>query len=411
MSVINTNVSSLIAQNSMTGNARAQSNAMQQLSTGLRINSAKDDAAGMAITSKMTSQIKGLDQAVRNGNDGISMLQTAEGAMVAMNDMLQRMRELSVQSASDSYTTTDRGNLNAEYKQLKAEITRIGANTQWNGMNILNGSTDLGTPSGSYRAVSFQVGAQASQTIDINMKNFTFTSSDTPSTPSVTTIALGSSTAGDDATHFQATIGGTNVDVTFTAMLAAPSAANATATAASLQAGLSKYSGLEGVKVAAVGTTITITDAAGNAVSNVKFKKADGTTDATDTAKFVTTLNNGTGGIAAVPAGAVFTVGLAGSAIDTKANANTAIAALDTALNSVSTERATIGATINRLTYTVDNLTNVSQNASASRSRVQDTDYAKASTELARTQIIAQAATAMLAQANQSQQSVLALLK
>jgi len=411
MAVINTNVSSLIAQNSMTGNARAQSNAMQQLSTGLRINSAKDDAAGMAIASKMTSQIKGLDQAVRNGNDGISLLQTAEGAMVAMNDMLQRMRELSVQSASDSNTTADRGNLNAEYKQLKAEIVRIGNNTQWNGMNILNGSTELGSASGTYRGVSFQVGAQASQTIDINMKNFTFTSSDTPTGSSVTTIALGSATAADDATHFQATIGGTNVDVTFAAMSAAPSAANATATAASLQAGLSKYSGLEGVKVAAVGTTITITDAAGNAVSNVSFKKADGTTAATDTAKFVTTLNNAAAGTAAIPSGAVFTVALAGSAIDTKANANTSLTALDTALASVSSERAGIGATINRLTYTVDNLTNVSQNASASRSRVQDTDYAKASTELARTQIIAQAATAMLAQANQSQQSVLALLK
>jgi len=409
MAVINTNVSSLIAQNSMTGNARAQSNAMQQLSTGLRINSAKDDAAGMAIASKMTAQIKGLDQAVRNGNDGISMLQTAEGAMVAMNDMLQRMRELSVQSASDSNTSTDRSNLNAEYKQLKSEITRISSNTQWNGMNILNASADLGSANGDMRKVSFQVGAQASQTIDINFKNFTFTTGDNATSPSVTTINFAATTAADDATHFTATIGGTNVDVAFTAMGADPSEANVASLATTLQTGLRQYSGLEGINVTSSGETLTITDATGKAVSAVAFKQQD--LSASAETGFQTTYANGTGTTATAPVGGVFTQSLAGSTIDTKPHANSALTQVDTALASVSAERALIGATINRLTYTVDNLTSVSQNASASRSRVQDTDYAKASTELARTQIIAQAATAMLAQANQSQQSVLALLK
>ena len=138
MTVINTNIKSLIAANAMTVNNRNLQDAMTQLSTGSRINSARDDAAGLAISSKMTAQINGLNQAVRNANDGISMLQTAEGATQEMTNMLQRMRELAVQSANDTNTGSDRTALNAEFQQLAKEITRIATNTQWNGMNILN---------------------------------------------------------------------------------------------------------------------------------------------------------------------------------------------------------------------------------------------------------------------------------
>jgi len=140
MSVINTNVKSLIAQNALTVNNRSLTDAMQQLSTGKRINSAKDDAAGLAISNKMTSQIRGLNQAVRNANDGISMIQTAEGALVEVTNMLQRMRELSVQSANDTNTSADRTALNDEFTQLRSEIARIANNTQFNGTDLLTGA-------------------------------------------------------------------------------------------------------------------------------------------------------------------------------------------------------------------------------------------------------------------------------
>ena len=158
--VINTNVGSLMAQNAISKNTRSLSEAMDQLSTGKRINSASDDAAGLAISSRMTSQINGLDQAVRNANDGISLLQTAEGATIEIADMLQRMRELAVQASNDTYTDTERSYLNLEFQQLTTEMTRIAANTQWNGMNILDGSSNQ---------FNFQVGANANQTIDVSI--------------------------------------------------------------------------------------------------------------------------------------------------------------------------------------------------------------------------------------------------
>ena len=273
MPVINTNVSSLITQNALAVNSRAQSTAMQQLSTGLRINGAKDDAAGLAIASKMTSQIKGLDQAVRNSNDAISMLQTADGALSTVSDMMQRMRELAVQASSDTNVETDRTSLDTEFAALNSEIGRVSATTQWNSMNLLDESGGANTD-GKF---TFQIGANKST---------------------------------DSA-----------VDVTITALTA-------------------------------IGGNLTTLD-----------------------------------------------------------DAQSAIDEMDASIAEVNAGRANLGATINRLNYASENLSNISQNASASRSRVQDTDYAKASTELARTQIISQAATAMLAQANQSQQSVLALLK
>lgn len=282
MSVINTNVKSLVAQNAMTVNNRSMDKAMQQLSTGKRINSAADDAAGLAISNKMTSQIRGLNQAVRNANDGISMLQTAEGATQEITNMLQRMRELAVQAANDTYTASDRSALNAEVTSLSAEITRIADNTEWNGMKLFT-ATSAGSAGG--------IG-----------------------TSGVVTLQVG--------------IGGTS----------------------------------------------------GN--------------------QFTVTLND-----------IDSTLGLSGISLSTSSGATSALSTLDDAIAAVDTDRATFGATMNRLTYAIDNLTNISQNAQASRSRIMDTDYAQATTELARSQIIQQAATAMLAQANQAPQSVLSLLR
>ena len=242
----------------------------------------------------MTSQIRGLDQAVRNGNDAISMIQTADGAMIEVTNMLQRMRELTVQAATGTNGTADLAALNTEFEALTAQIQSISVNTEWNGKKLLDGSAG---------SISFQVGANASQTIAIEFADL-------------------------------------NTD--------------AGATEASQ---------------------------AGSAALDI-FNDLDGTTDGTDLDGEVIT---GTQSV---------TLGY-----------------LDTALARVSSHRATLGATMNRLEYAVDNLANVSQNTAASRSRILDADYASESTELARTQIIQQAGTAMLAQANQQAQSVLALLK
>ena len=165
MTTINTNVSSLLAKNALVANERSMSTAMERLSTGVRINSAKDDAAGLAIAAKMTSQIKGLDQAVRNANDAVSLIQTAEGALIETSNMLQRMRELAVQASSDTNTLADRTALNQEFVSLRSEINRVAQNTQWNGTNIL---TKQGG-SNSDGIHKFQVGANANQTIDLTI--------------------------------------------------------------------------------------------------------------------------------------------------------------------------------------------------------------------------------------------------
>jgi flagellin len=418
MSVINTNIKSLVAQNSMKVNERSMSNSMQQLSTGSRINSAGDDAAGLSISSRMTSQIRGLDQAVRNGNDGISLLQTAEGAMVEMTNMMQRMRELAVQSASDSNTSSDRTNLNNEYSQLKTEITRIAANTEWNGMKILNGNNDFGTVSTDEQLVKFQLGSNADQTVNINFKDFTFTPNETPGSASSATLNLAGVTDADDADIFKATIGGVAIaiDTAKFADGAAVVAADANTLATKLQTEIRKYSGLEDVTVSTIADSkfLTFGSASGKTFASFSFVKQDGTTAATAmNSGSIVAYSAGSGGGGARPTGGVFTgaAQIDSTSISTAAFSNLSITALDAAINSVNSERSKIGATINRLTYAVDNLSNVSQNTAASRSRILDTDYAKASTDLARTQIIQQAATAMLAQANQSSQSVLALLK
>lgn len=415
MSVINTNVSSLIAQNSLSANSRAQSTAMQQLSTGLRINGAKDDAAGLAIADRMTSQIKGLNMAVKNANDGISMIQTVDGATSTMSDMLGRMRELAVQSANDTNTGNDRTALNNEFQQLTKEISRIASNTQWNGMNIMNntqvGVAGTGSDVGS-RNVSFQVGSNANQTINIALKDFSF-GTGTPATASNASINLGAddNSAADQA---QITIGGHafTVAATFASTVATPAEAGTVASA--FQTAIQQTVGFENVTVTNNGSSLQFKDDQGRAIASFKTGTT-GTFAATTNATSADVYTNGTvaSGATAPAATAVFSGTASINNVDvlSQDHANTAITHLDNAIQAVDTARAGYGAVMNRLTYASDNLTNVSQNASASRSRIQDTDYAKTSTELARTQIIAQAATAMLAQANQSQQSVLALLK
>jgi len=305
MSVINTNVNSLIAQNAVNVNARNLSSAMEQLSTGKRINGSKDDAAGLSISQIMTAQIRGLNQSVRNANDGISMLQTADGAMIEQSNMLQRMRELAVQASTDTVTPDQKNYLNAEFQQLKQEINRIGTSTQWNGKDLLNGN-----------------GGSGDGTIAANLGTYTFQVG-----------ANGTPLTGTNTNVFSVTIGKATTEAV--------------------------------VGSGPVGIYNSIIDS----------KIYDGTTPVNTT------------------------------------SAKDAITAIDTSIKNANEQRGAIGAAINRLNYAADNLSNISTNTAASRSRIEDTDYATASTELARTQIIQQAATAMLAQANQSPQSVLALLK
>jgi len=283
MTVINTNTGSLYAQQAMTTNARGLSSVMQQLSTGKRINNAVDDVAGMAISTRLTSQIRGLNQAVRNTNDGISLIQTAEGATDQVTNMLQRMRELAVQASNDTNNTQDRSYLDLEFQALTSQIDNIANYTQWNGSNVLNhGNSSVAGRSGVF---SFQVGANSGQTISITFDNMT------------TQANKG----------ILSTIAGNNVTGTASSALA---------------------------------------------------------------------------------------LGVIASALDT-----------------VSFARSNMGAVISRLQFTSDNLANVSAKAQESRSRIEDTDYSQATTELAKRNIIQQAAQAMLAQANQAPQAVLSLLR
>ena len=304
MSVINTNVSALRAQNAMTVNARAQSTAMEQLSTGSKVNSAKDDAAGLAIGQSMTSQVRGLNQAVRNLNDGINMMQTAEGALVETSNMLQRMRELAVQSMNGTYSGAQRGYMDTEFKALSSQIGKIAEATKWNDTALLEGTGSAG--------FTYQAGMSSGQTVVVSIT-------------AMNIGGLGLSTSTDFATL-------------------------------SLASGSADENGviLVGARAAVASAVPTI--------MNVSLAK-------------------------------------------------TSLGLIDSAIETINTQRAKIGAGINQMTYAVDNLSNVAANTAASRSTIMDTDYATASTQLSKTQIIQQAATAMLAQANQQPQSVLALLK
>ena len=374
MASINTNMSANIAANSMTRNERSMSSTMERLSTGLRINSAKDDAAGLAISSKMTSQINGLNQAVRNSNDAISMIQVAEGAMKEVTNMFQRMRELAVQAISDSNTTSDRTALNNEYKQLSAEVARVAENTQWNGTNILDGARTQTT---------FQIGANASQTIAVNFGDLS--ANDTTATiTSNTVLTLGQAPAVGDVLTFKVDDGQFQ-SITF-------AAAEATDTAS-----------IAVTATSAAGASVTAANDDGNTITaawDVSAKTITLTTAASGT-QVITDAKVTRGTHAPV----------AGSDITTSAFANTALGVLDTAIEGVNSTRAGLGASMSRLEYASDNLQNIAQNTASARSRVMDADYAAETTELARTQIIQQASTAMLAQANQSQQAVLSLLR
>ena len=392
MTAINTNVSSILAKNALVSNERAMSTSMERLSTGVRVNSAKDDAAGLAIASKMTSQIEGLNQAVRNANDAVSLIQTAEGALVETTNMLQRMRELAVQSASDTNVSADRTALDAEFQQLKAEINRVGLNTQWNGQNILDKSF---VGSGTAGTFNFQVGANADQNISLTIGNYRTTGS-TNGTVAVATTTGGGASAAQVSTI---AIGGTWVAGDVISANYGDRNINYTLVAADIDADGANHADTHALVAAKVAAAITA-------------NKPSTVATAAGAAAVVTI--TGVANTAQIPVSASvggLLGGVNSSTITNQATANASITAVSAAIATVNTGRSEMGATMNRLQYAADNLASISANATESRGRILDTDYAAESTELARTQIIAQAGTAMLAQANQMKQTVLSLLK
>jgi len=402
MTVINTNIGATITANSLAKNERAMNTAMERLSTGKRINSAADDAAGLAISQRLNAQVKGLDQAARNANDAISMLQTADGAAIEITNMLQRMRELAVQATSDSNTTADVSNLDLEFKALAEEIDRIVDATQWNGENILDG-TGGDDSDGSF---TFQIGANDGQTVTVDFSDFNLDAG-TASTTAVAAVyssAISDTVAAGIDGDFVVSDGTTTITLDYSS--ASPTDLDAIIT--DIQADSSYGDLLFTVAANTAGDGIDITYSTAGAITTAPTVTADAS--GSDVA----------GTISADTAGAAASTGIVMGADNSGMTATTAtittetaniLDTLDTAISGVTTQRATFGAVMNRLEYTVDNLANVSQNTSASMSRISDADYAAETTELARTQIIQQAGTAMLSQANQQAQSVLALLK
>ncbi len=523
MSVINTNISALQAQNSLRSTGLNLSTAMERLSSGTRINSAKDDAAGLAISTRMTASIRGISAAIRNANDGISLTQTAEGSLGQIGDNLQRIRELAVQSANSGNSASDRAAMNNESKQLIAEIDRVASNTTYNGINLLDGSfqnqnlqvgagnnandriqisisnaksSALGVGSGSSYAASiplasasatgatalvsggisingFSVGAAAKDGVSLDG---TFTGISDPTTDGTHSVTASSAASGIAianainaisgqtnviATVDSTTLSGTTITtagygtaiaansvqingVSLGAMSAATSAA---ARGSDMAAAINNVSSQTGVSatfdtstgavklLAADGRNIVVTGSSTGGAVDVTGLGAGTATGATAGSAAVTvttqakvslsttddsgiTIAGSTAGLTAsgMTAGyraSTATAGAGVSSLDltTAAGSQAALTTLDSAINTVTDSRASMGAYQNRLTASIANLETTSMNLSASRSRILDTDYAKETTNLAKAQIISQAATAMLAQANQSGQSVLALLK
>jgi len=411
MTVINTNTAANLTANALTENQRSMNQTMERLSTGSRINSASDDAAGLAIVSKMDAQVTGLNQAVRNANDAIAMIQTADGATIEIDAMLQRMRELAVQSLNGTNTDTDLTNLNLEFANLATEIDRVVDTTEYNDTLILDGS------GGTAGVFTFNIGSNASQTVTVDFKDFNLAAGSTAGTAGVQTLNLtltqinnitagsslvfteadGSTFVVDDAAIATVRGGGDLQDATYAEFL---TAVNAQIDAASSFGALTFAEGT-------ANTTITATqDAAGTGgLLSVQTRTAVGVEAAIGSVDD-TTVGAASGNGDPMSAN-LSTFATAGNL----AEASNTIAQLDAAIAGVAAQRAEFGSWVNRLEHTVDNLTNISQNTVASRSRIEDADYAAETTELARTQIISQAATAMLSQANQQAQSVLALLK
>jgi len=403
------------------------STAMERLSTGSRINSAKDDAAGLAIQERMASSVAGLNMANRNANDAISLLQTAEGATNEISNMLSRMRELAVQAVSGTYTATDRAALDLEFGALMDEIDRIAANTEWNGSAILAGNGSLETALELANSKDIQIGTDAAQTMNLSLKSWRTK----VAVDSNMTAADGTNRNGIDSVDtFSMTFGAlANTEtITFAGITATGGSSGATAAevaaffAEEADGGSGNDATNKITRTSGAITGFSSATASGATVIFTATTAGTALTAATGNQSASNTLAAGTGGtasnsayrstVSSVEAGILF-YGATPTRIDITsiANAEQAITELDAAINGAAAEKAKLGSFMSRLQHAADNLQNVSTNTSASLSQIADADYATETTELARTQIISQASTAMLAQANQVKQTVLSLLQ
>jgi flagellin len=381
--VINTNVMSLNAQRNLTTSQSQLSTALQRLSSGLRINSAKDDAAGLAISERFTTQIRGLNQAVRNANDGISLAQTAEGALAEVGNNLQRIRELAVQSSNATNTNSDRAALQAEVTQLLNEIDRVANQTSFNGVKLLDGS---------FSGAVFQVGANAGETITLT----SITDANVAALGSVTRATGGAlSVAASSLTGFATAIAAGGVTLNGVDIGAVGAASSAAERAGQLVNAINNVSQQSGVGASYDGATgqITLSSAAAIVVA--------GTTNSATVAGWA----NATVGSATT------STGIGTLSVGSFADAQLAIQLADSALTSINSTRATLGAVQNRFSSVVANLQTGAENLAASRSRIQDADFAAETAALTKSQILQQAGTAVLAQANAIPQNVLSLLQ
>lgn len=383
--VINTNIASLNAQRNLNASQSSLNTSIQRLSSGLRINSAKDDAAGMAIGERMGAQIRGLNQAARNANDGISLAQTAEGALGTITNNLQRIRELAVQSRNATNSSTDRAALNAEATQLKNEIDRVATTTSFNGVKVLDGT---------FTNQAFQVGANVGETINIasiaNAQSAQLGSSSVAQVTGVAATAFTAITAGD------LTINGVSVG----AIAADTNAANRASNIAAAANSVSSQTGVYATILAAAPTQVVFTNSGSvPATPSVVIAHAG----------ISSTL--ATTGLTAATTTATTVTGFAALDISSVAGADTALTSMDAALTAINSARANLGAIQNRFSSVVSTLQSTTENLSAARSRIMDADFAMETSSLTRGQILQQAGTAMLAQANSLPNNVLSLLR
>jgi flagellin len=389
---VNTNVSSLNAQRNLNKSGEGLATSMQRLSSGMRINSAKDDAAGLQISNRMTSQISGLGVAQRNANDGISMAQTAEGAMQASTDILQRMRELALQSANGSNASSDRAALQKEVGALQTELTRIAETTSFGGQKLLDGS---------FGSKGFQVGSNAGETITMTLGDVSADAIGNTTGISVTADVFSAA----EITALVVTDGNDDSSATFTYT-------PASGDAQTIEVDLSNVDDADGLASALSaslnGLGVTATANAANTEVTFGGNMATGSTltaaytDGAGNAETMTALTVGTAG--------GYTADAADINISTAVGSSNALAIIDNALSEINNSRADLGALQNRFSHTINNLSNIQENVSASRSRIQDTDFAVETAQMTKNQILQQAGTSILSQANQLPQAALSLI-
>jgi len=409
--VINTNSLSLMTQNNLNNSQSSLNTAIQRLSSGLRINSAKDDAAGLAIANRMTSNINGLTQAQRNANDGISLAQTTEGALTEVTNNLQRIRDLSVQAANGTNTASDLKSIQDEITQRMAEIDRLSAQTDFNGVKVLSSTT---------KPVNIQVGAQDGQTISVNLQEISTKtlglSSFNVNGPQATAAASFSGTAtaigAADATtaDFQKAFGSTTqvTSSTVTEKTAGQLAQTLGIASGSVKIGANAVVDKNGNWFAEV----QITPSTANEAQALKNEGMTGATSGTTMYTYVALdpAQADTSTAATKAAFSLDTSKLTAASLTTGASSNP-LATIDSALSTVDSLRSSLGAIQNRLSSTISNLGTTVTNLSSSRSRIQDADYATEVSNMTRANILQQAGTSVLAQANQTSQGVLSLLK